>query len=62
MTKAIAKSRGTSTKSNQDGFLGLSMVRLLGFRICRVVKKEASNTPLDARKTLSELFSFRNIK
>jgi len=57
MTKAITKSRGTSTKSNQDSFSGLSMIRLLGFRICRVVEKEASNTPLGERKTLSELLT-----
>ena len=62
MTKTITKSRGTSTKSNRNSSLGLSMIRLLGFRICQVVEKESSNTPLGGRKTLSELFSSRNIK
>ena len=56
MTKAITKSREASRKSSQDSLLGLSMVRLSGFRICQLAKKKSSNTPLSEWKTLKELF------
>jgi len=62
MTKAITKSREASKKNSQDSLLGLSMVRLSGFRICQLIEKESSNTSLSERKTLRELFFSRNIK
>jgi len=62
MTKAIAKSREASKKSSHDSLLGLSMIRLSGFRICQLVEKESSNTSSSERKTLRELFFSRNIK
>ena len=62
MTKAITKSREVSKKSNHDSLLGLSMIRLSGFRICQLVEKESSNTPLSERKILRELFCSKEEK
>ncbi len=62
MTKAITKSREASRKSSGDSLLGLSMVRLSGFRICQLLEKEFSNTSLSEPKTLRELFHFKEEK
>ena len=62
MTKAITKSRKASKRSSQDSFLGLSMIRLSGFRICQLVEKESSNTSLSEPKTLRELIFSHNTK
>ena len=62
MTKASVKSREASKKSSQDCLLGLSMIRLSGFRICQLVEKESSNTSLSEGKTLKELLHFKEQK
>lgn len=62
MTKSIAKSRKAFTRGRERSILGLSMIRLSGFRICQIVDRESSKVPLVKRKTLEELFFLRNIK
>lgn len=52
MTKAITKSRKTVVRRRERSLLGLSIVRLSGFRICQIVDSEPSKVLLTKRKTL----------
>jgi len=56
MTKAIIKSREAPKKSNQDSFLGSSMIHLSGFRICQLINKKPLSMCSTERKTLRKLF------
>ncbi len=56
MTKTITKSREAFRKNNEDNLLGLSIVRLSGFRICQLLRKKSFKNSLSERKTLRELF------
>jgi len=55
MIKTITKSRKASAKSSEDSFLGLSMIRLSGFRICQLAEKKSLSISLSDPKTLREL-------
>ncbi len=55
MTKTITKSRKASVRSSEDNLLGLSIIRLSGFRICQLVEKKSLSISLSDPKTLREL-------
>lgn len=62
MTKAITKSRKAIARGRERSLLGLSIVRLSGFRICQIVNKRFSKVSLTRRKTLEELFCLKEEK
>lgn len=62
MTKAITKPRVASKKSSKDSHLGLSMVRLSGFRICQLIKEGSPNTLASETRALRELLYSKEAK
>ena len=62
MARKIIKSRKTSVENRKNSFLGLSVISLSGFSICRMVDKEFLRIPLAKRKALKEIFCFKKTR